>query len=159
MDLSVRSIVEGDLGLVVRLIREFAEFEGLANACEVDEDRLRKAMFAPGACVEGLIAEAAGEPVGYALYFPNFSSFRGQRGFYLDDLYVREGHRGSGAGRMMIAHIAAEGRRRGFERIDLLVLDWNKPALGFYERLGAVADPDERHHKFTDQAFRRLAGG
>lgn len=95
--------------------------------------------------------------IGYALFFPNFSSFRGQCGFYLDDIYVNAEYRGKGVGKLMLKQIARRAKDRGFERIDFLVLDWNTPASGFYQKLGAVRDSDERHFKFTDQAFERLA--
>jgi GNAT superfamily N-acetyltransferase len=157
MDVSIKPIVASDLDEVLSMIREFALFEDLSDACQVTFERLEAAMFDPGAVTEGLIARVDGNPAGYALFFPNFSSFRGQRGLYLDDIFVRKEHRASGLGGAMIKEIARIATARGFERIDFLVLDWNKPAQRFYEKLGAVQDPQERHYKFTDAAFQKLA--
>lgn len=96
-------------------------------------------------------------PIGYMLYYPSFSSFRGQRGLYLEDIYINEKYRGRGIGERLISKVARIAAERGSERLDLLVLDWNERAMKFYERLGAVRDDSERHLKFTDEAFRRLA--
>ena len=95
--------------------------------------------------------------IGYAVFYPNFSTFRGQRGIYLEDIYITKIARGKGVGEMMLRHIAKLGKERGFERIDFLVLEWNTPAVQFYKKLGAVRDEEERHFKFTDEAFQKLA--
>ena len=157
METTIRNIGPDDLFAVVTLIREFATFEGLSHLCEVTEERLSAALFADDAVVEGLIALDDVHNVGYALFYPSFSSFRGQRGFYLDDIYVTEKYRGTGLGRAMLKKIARLAVERGFERIDFLVLDWNTEAAEFYLSLGAVRDDEERHLKFIDDAFRGLA--
>ncbi|HEV7699844.1 MAG TPA: GNAT family N-acetyltransferase [Pyrinomonadaceae bacterium] len=157
MSISVRNVTSADITAVLGLIREFAAFEDLTDYCEVDEDRLETALFTVGATAEGLIAEDDGQAIGYALFFPNFSSFRGQRGFYLDDIYVTESYRGRGVGELMLKELARLAEARGYERIDFLVLDWNTPAIGFYKKLGANVDEAERHFKFTDDAFKTLA--
>jgi ribosomal protein S18 acetylase RimI-like enzyme len=104
-----------------------------------------------------LIAEDAGKPIAYALFYPNFASFRGQSGLYLEDIYVSEAYRGSGVGLEMLRYIARLGKERGFKRIDFQVLEWNTPAIEFYKKHGAVRDDEERHFKFTDDAFQQLA--
>ena len=157
MSYSISPISDTDLQDVVALVHEFAEFEDLSAYCEVTVERLRGAMFGETPFLEGLVARDGNTAIGYCLYFPNFSSFRGQCGFYLDDIYVTAAHRGSGVGNAMLKEVAATAARRGYERIDFLVLDWNEPAHAFYKKLGAVADPAERHFKFTDEAFSRLA--
>lgn len=157
MNLSIAAIRPDDLETVLSLIREFALFEELSDVCEVTVERLREAMFGNGAVVEGLLAFDGERAVGYALFFPNFSSFRGQRGLYLDDIFITSLYRGKGVGEAILKELARLAASRGLERIDFLVLDWNKPALGFYEKLGAVRDAEERHYKFTDEAFQRLA--
>ena len=157
MDITIRDIAADDISAVIGLIREFAEFEGLRAHCEITEERLAAAMFGGASVVEGLIALDGTRAVGYALYFPNFSSFRGQLGFYLDDIYVSGDYRGRGVGEAMLRQIVQTAAERGFERIDLLVLDWNSKAADFYLKLGAIRDGEERHLKFTDNAFRRLA--
>lgn len=156
MELLIRKVEKGDLGAVLALIREFAQFEELSDACEVTVEKLEKAMFTKAAVGEGLLAIDDGVPVGYALFFPNFSSFRGQRGLYLDDIFVKSEYRGKGVGEAIIKEIAQLAASRGMERLDFLVLDWNTPAARFYEKLGAVKDPEERHYKFADEAFRQL---
>lgn len=153
----IRKIKPEDLASVVALLHEFAAFEDLSQYCEVTEERLQAAMFGDGAAVEGLIALDGERAVGYALFFPNFSSFRGQRGLYLEDLYINAEYRGSGLGKSMLREIARIAASKGCERIDFLVLDWNTTAIKFYESLGAIRDNDERHFKFTDEAFVKLA--
>ena len=157
MKTTLRTVRPNDIPAIVGLIREFAEFEDLSSYCEVTEDRLMTALFGESAVVEGLIAFEADRPIGYALFFPNFSSFRGQRGFYLDDIYLNEKYRGHGIGRAMLKKVASLAAERGFERIDLLVLDWNTKAVDFYLSLGAVHNLEEKHFKFTDNAFQELA--
>lgn len=157
MDLTIRKIELTDLHLVVALLREFAAFEDLTAYCEVTEDRLFAVMFDDHATVEGLIAFDDERPIAYALFYPNFSSFRGQRGLYLEDIYVNREYRGKGVGERMIREIAGIAAARGYERLDFLVLEWNKSAIKFYEKLGAARDNDERHFKFTDDAFRGLS--
>ncbi len=156
MNVEIRRIEPDDVSAVVALIREFAEFEHLSQYCEVTVERLREALFGNGAIAESLVAVDQGRIIGYALFFPNFSSFRGQRGLYLDDIYVTTAYRGRGIGEVMLRRVAVIAASRGFERIDFLVLDWNAKAADFYSRLGAVRDDDERHFKFTDDAFRHL---
>ena len=161
MDLTIANVSPRDVAAVIELIREFAAFEHLTDFCEVTEERLSAAMFGEKAVVEGLIAfdgEAAIEAaIGYAIFYPNFASFRGQRGLYLEDIYVNDKYRGKGVGEAMIREIARIAAARGFERMDFMVLDWNTPALKFYEKLGAIRDDQERHFKFNDDAFRRLS--
>lgn len=142
---------------VVSLMREFATFENLLEYCTVTEERLYTAMFGENAVVEGLIALAGQTPVGYALFYPNFSSVRGHRGLYLEDIYINSEYRGFGLGATIIRKIARIAASRGFERIDFMVLDWNTPAVNFYKKLGAIRDDEERHFKFTDDAFIKLS--
>ena len=157
MELTISNITPADVSDVITLIREFAAFENLSDFCEITEDTLSEAMFGEQTVVDGLIARDGDRPIGYAIFYPNFASFRGQRGLYLEDIYINDEYRGKGVGEAMLREIARIGAARGFERMDFLVLDWNTPALKFYEKLGAVRDDDERHYKFTDDAFRRLA--
>jgi GNAT superfamily N-acetyltransferase len=157
MKADIRTLGPDDVPDVVSLIREFAAFEDLSKHCEITEDRLSAALFGEHAVLDGIVAVDADQIAGYALFFPNFSSFRGQRGFYLDDIYLREEYRGTGLGSAMLKEIARLGAKRGYERIDFLVLDWNSRAADFYLRLGAIRDDQERHFKFTDDAFQHLA--
>lgn len=146
-----------DVPQIVALIREFADFENLSEFCEVTEIRLTDAMFGENACVEGLMAFADEKPIGYALFYENFASFRGQRGIYLEDLYVKPEFRGRKIGEAFLVKLAEIAKSRNFERIDFLVLDWNEPAIKFYEKLGAKRDESERHFRFVGEAFENLS--
>lgn len=157
-NIEIRGVTEGDIPALLEMLREFAEYEKLVEYLEVDSERLERAFFSDEATVEGLIACAGAQAVGYAFFFPNFASFRGQRGFYLEDIYIRPAYRGRGIGEAILREIARLGACRGFERIDFVVLDWNTSAIGFYKQLGADIDESERHFKFTDQRFKDLAG-
>lgn len=138
------------------LIREFAEFENLSDFCEVAEESLAAVLFGEEAFVEALIAVDQEQPIGYAIFFPYFASFRGQRGVYLEDIYINADQRGKGIGKAMLSAVACAAAGRGGERLDFLVLDWNVPAVKFYQKLGAVRDDDERHFKFVGDAFQKL---
>jgi ribosomal protein S18 acetylase RimI-like enzyme len=156
MDLSIQKTTSDDIGPVIALMREFAAYEDLAEFCDVTPERLFAAMFGDNAVAQGLCAYDGKTPVGYALFYPSFSSFRGQRGLYLEDIFIEEEYRGSGLGEAMLRQIASIAHLDGCERIDFMVLDWNTPAIKFYEKLGAVRDKDDRHFKFTDEAFKTL---
>lgn len=157
MELSIRKIEPKDLSDVVTLLSEFAEFEKLSEYVEVTEESLGAAMFGDPPVVEGLIVHSADEAAGYALFYRNFSSFRGQLGLHLEDIYVKPAFRGRSIGEMMLREIASIAVDRGLERIDFNVLDWNQAAIDFYFRHGAVRNDDERHFKFDGEAFRSLA--
>jgi len=157
MDLTVKRFELEDVPAVLGLLREFAEYEDLVQYLDVTAERIETAFFADGATVEGLVAVTDGSTVGYAFFFPNFASFRGQRGFYLEDIYVTESCRGKGIGEAMLRELSRLAKERGYERIDFVVLDWNTTAIDFYKRHGAEMDHSERHFKFTDDAFRSLA--
>lgn len=157
MAIVIRNIDETDSSALLALMRDFAEFEHLAEYLEVTEARLHAAMFGKEAFVSGLLLEVDGAAAGYALFYPYFASFRGQRGFYLEDIYVADAHRGKGLGKAMLKKIAQIAKGRGFERIDFQVLAWNTPAIEFYKKLGAEADDSERHFKFCGTAFEKLA--
>ncbi|MFL6373900.1 MAG: GNAT family N-acetyltransferase [Pyrinomonadaceae bacterium] len=157
MEITVKPFERSDVEAVLGLLHEFAEYENLIEFLEVTTHRIETAFFADGSVVEGLIARADGEAIGYAFFYPNFASFRGQRGFYLEDIYIRESYRGKGVGEQMLRELARLAASRGYERIDFVVLDWNKSAIGFSKKLGAEMDHSERHFKFTDAAFQELA--
>ena len=156
MHLSIRNVTLSDLPTLVSLIREFAAFENLSDWCEVNEERLGMAIFGDSAVADGLVAFDGELAIGYAIFYPNFATFRGQRGLYLEDIYVNDAYRGKGVGEAMLREIARLAAGRDYERIDFMVLDWNTPAVNFYKKLGAVRDEDERHFKFTDDAFQKL---
>ncbi len=146
-----------DLAGVVKLMTDFAEYEKLAEYCTVTEERLQKAIFGDKAIVRGLVAAEGEDLAGYALFYPCFSSFRGERGVYLEDIYIDAKYRGGGSGKLMLERIAAIAAEDGAERIDFQVLDWNAPAIDFYRKLGAVSNDGETHFKFAGDAFAALA--
>lgn len=157
MAIEIRRPKEVEIGEIIRMMGDFAELEGLSDVFENSNDKLSDSIFARSAYVEALIGKDGDRYAGYALFFPFFASFRGQHGYYLDDLYIDPAFRGTGLGEAFIREIARLGAERGFERIDFQVRDGNTKAIRFYEKLGAVLDSEDRHFKFTDAAFRNLA--
>lgn len=157
MDENIRRAEEADIPVVLDMLREFAEFEGLSDELLVTSEALTDAMFGEDAFATTLIAETDGEAVGYAIFFPFFASFRGERGVYLEDLFVRARVRGRGVGVALLKAVAREAKAAGAVRIDLQVLRWNENAIDLYRRLGATGDAGEEHYKFSDVAFDDLA--
>ena len=157
MEIQIRKAERGDAAAIIGLMGDFAEFEGFSSYFQVTEERLAAAMFGEAAFVEGLLAFEGASPVAYALFYPSFASFRGQRGLFLEDLFISEAARRKGIGEALLKEVARLAWKRGFERIDFQVLDWNTPAIRFYEGLGASRDDEERHFRFTDEAFAALA--
>lgn len=157
MTFQIKKAGAGNVPQIIALIREFAEYENLSDYCEITEERLNAALFGETKVAEAIIIFQSEIPIGYAIFYPNFASFRGQRGIYLEDIYIRQEFRGRGTGEMILKYIARLGRERGFERIDFQVLEWNTPAIRFYEKLGATRDEEERHFRFVGESFARLA--
>lgn len=156
MDIQIRKSTPDEIPAIVRLMRDFAEYENLGDYCEITEERLFTVMFGDEAFVEGLIAFHDNVPIAYAMFYPYFASFRGQVGYYLEDIFIADDYRRNGLGAAMVRIIARLAQQRGFERIDFQVLEWNTPAVKFYEKLGAIRDESERHFKFIDSSFRSL---
>lgn len=157
MDIEIRQALAADLSDVLGLMAMFAEHVSLREYLTATEDGLSKAVFGDGAFVKLLVASEMAELVGYAIYYPHFSSFRSEQGFYLEDIFVAEHCRGRGIGHEMLKHVAREAADRGFNRIDFQVLSTNTTALKFYEALGADVNKDEFRMKFSGPAFDRLA--
>jgi len=156
----IRQAAEADVPLVASLIRELAEYERLKDEVTMTEERLRVALFGERPYAEVAIAEdASGVPLGFALFFHNFSTFLGQPGIYLEDLFVRPSHRGAGVGRALLEHLARLAGERGCGRLEWAVLDWNEPAIGFYRRLGARPQDDWTVFRLSGEALARLAAG
>lgn len=157
MTFQIKKAVEENIPQIIALLREFAEYENLLDYVEVTEESLKVALFGEGKVAEAIVAFEVDEPIGYAVFYPNFATFRGQRGLYLEDIFIKKEFRGKGVGEAIIKYLAKLAKSRGFERIDFQVLEWNAPAIKFYEKLGAHRDEEERHFKFTDEAFQNLA--
>ena len=137
MSITIRPATPADLDLIGQFIRDLAEYEKLAHAVRFDPAVLHTHLFGPTPRAEVVIGELDGVAQGFALFFHNFSTFEGRPGIYLEDLFVRPAARGSGLGKALLAHLAALALERGCARFDWSVLDWNAPAIGFYESLGA----------------------
>ena len=156
----IRSAVPEDLPTIAALIRELAEYEQLAHEVVLDEAELRDHLFGARPYAEVLIAQTdAGAPVGFALYFHNFSTFLGRPGVHLEDLFVRPAHRGAGHGVALLRALAGVARDRGCGRIEWNVLDWNEPSIRFYEGLGARAMSEWLLYRLTGDAMDAFAAG
>lgn len=157
MSIEIRDLVESDLPAVFELMAEFAEYENLSAYLDIKPESYQAVVFGPKAFVEGLIALSDGEPVGYAIFYPCFATFGSLPGMFLEDLFVSEKERGTGVGDLLLREVAKQTRSRGFGRIDLHVLEWNAPAIEFYKKRGADVDSEDRHFRFVDEAFAKLA--
>jgi GNAT superfamily N-acetyltransferase len=158
--ITVRDAVEADVPVIARLIRELAQYERLADAVRMTEDGLRDHLFGERRHAEVLIAQTeAGQPVGFALFFHNFSTFEGRPGIYLEDLYVTPEARGTGAGRALMKRLAQAAEQRGCARLEWSVLDWNETALDFYRRLGAHPNEGWTTYRLSGDALAALAKG
>lgn len=134
----VRPIKPADVSAVVTMVHELAAYERAPEECHLTAEQLSAALFGPAPALFGHVAEfESGQLAGFALWFLNFSTWRGAHGIYLEDLYVRPEARGHGAGRALLAALAAICVERGYQRLEWWVLDWNEPALRFYRTLGA----------------------
>jgi GNAT superfamily N-acetyltransferase len=148
---------EDDVGLVFSFIRKLAEFEKLAHVVTATEEGLREALFGARPVAEVVLAYEEEEPAGFALFFPNFSTFRGRAGLYLEDLFVEPEHRGKGIGKALLVHLAKLAVERGYGRVQWVVLDWNTPAIEFYRKLGAEGMDEWKVMLVTGEALERLA--
>jgi GNAT superfamily N-acetyltransferase len=158
MTVAIRFAERSDVPLIVRLIRSLADYEKLEHMVVATEDKVDKALFGGRPYAEALIAELDAKPVGFALFFHNFSTFLAQPGIYLEDLFVEPEHRGAGIGRALLSRLAEIALERECGRLEWAVLDWNKDAIGFYERLGAQPQDDWTVYRLTGDPLRRLAG-
>ncbi|MGM1062954.1 GNAT family N-acetyltransferase [Saccharothrix sp. Mg75] len=155
-DPRVRRIRPEDVPAAVRLAEELAEYERARDECRLTEAQLHDALFRDAPALFGHVAEVDGRVVGTALWFLNFSTWRGTHGIYLEDLYVQPAHRGSGLGKALLTALAEECVARGYARLEWSVLDWNAPAIGFYKSLGAVPQDEWTVFRLTDDALTRL---
>ena len=155
--LKVREAKSADVPAIALLIREFAEFEKLTESCEVTETDLHEAVFGKQSFVQTLVAMDGNRYVGYALFFPVFKSFRGERSVFLEDLYVTPDLRGNGLGFVMLREVAVFAKRQGFARLDWQALKWNEAAINFYKNLGAETDDENLDFRLRDAALDELS--
>lgn len=157
MTLSIRPAEPRDSALVFTLVRELAEYERLAHEVDATEDSIAEALFSPRPRAFAEIAEWDGIPAGFALWFYNFSTFRGRHGIYLEDLFVRSDFRAKGIGKALLQHLAQRCVAEGLTRLEWWVLDWNEPALRFYRSIGAAPMDEWTVQRVTGDALKRLA--
>ena len=155
--IAIRPATPADVPTIMAFIKELAVYEKLAHEVKATDADLHACLFGQRPVVEGVIATLDDEPVGYALFFPNFSSFLAKPGLYLEDLYVRPAARGLGIGRQMLEYLARVAVDRGWGRFEWAVLDWNEPSIAFYKRMGATAMDDWTVFRVTGEALRKLA--
>ncbi|MXQ10121.1 GNAT family N-acetyltransferase [Microvirga makkahensis] len=157
MTLTIRKADERDVALVFSFIRELAEYERLAHEIDASEADIAMALFGPNPRVFADIAEWEGRSAGFALWFYNFSTFRGRHGIYLEDLFVRPEFRSKGIGRALLRHLARRCMAEGLARLEWWVLDWNEPALKFYRSIGAVPMDEWTVQRVSGEALAELA--
>jgi GNAT superfamily N-acetyltransferase len=155
--LTIRPGRAQDVALLLGLFRELAEYEHLEHELTATEEQLAEALFGARPAAEALIAERDGQALGYALYFPTFSSFLASTGVWLEDLFVRPSARGAGVGKGLLTAVAARTRERGGQRLEWAALDWNELALGFYRRTGAETMNEWITHRLDGEALASVA--
>ena len=159
VSVTIRPAEAHELPLVLEFIRELAAYERLEHEVQATTADLAVALFGPRPFAEVVFACLEGEPVGFALFFQNFSTFLGKPGIYLEDLFVRPQARGHGIGRRLLAWLARTTLERGCARLEWEVLDWNAPSIAFYRGVGAVAQDEWITMRVSDAALERLARG
>ena len=153
----IRFAEEEDTALVLSFIKGLAAYEKLSHEVTATEDLLRETLFGSRQIAEVLIGEYRGDAVAFALFFHNSSTFLGQPGIYLEDLFVQPEMRGLGFGKVLLAYLAKVATERKCGRVEWAVLDWNEPAIRFYRKLGAATMDDWTVHRLTGEALNRLA--
>jgi GNAT superfamily N-acetyltransferase len=150
---TLRPAAPADLSAIVGLITELAAYEKLSHMVVVTPESLHTHLFGPRPVAEAVVGEVDGCVVAFALFFTNFSTFLGQPGLYLEDLYVQPAHRGTGLGKALLQHLGALAVERGCGRFEWSVLDWNQPAIDFYRAMGATVMPDWRICRLSGPAL------
>lgn len=155
--IEIRPATPPDVPLIIAFLNELATYEKLAHEVVATEADMHAALFGERPVIETVIGSLDGEPVGYALYFPTFSTFLGKPGLYLEDLYVRPAARGFGVGRKLLEHLARITVERGWGRLEWSVLDWNEPSIAFYKKMGAKPMDEWTVFRLTGEALEKLA--
>jgi len=156
MTVDIRSAEPKDVPVVAELIWQLARFEKLESEVVLTEELLMAGLFGPRPYAEAVLAEEHGEPIGFALFFHTFSTFLARPGLYLEDLFVLPEHRGRGVGRSLLAHLARLAIERGCGRLEWAVLNWNKEAIRFYERLGARPNSEWTVYRLAGESLQSL---
>ncbi|MGA6099738.1 GNAT family N-acetyltransferase [Stutzerimonas marianensis] len=157
MPLTIRPATCADADLILRFITELAIYERAEHEVKTDAAGIEASLFGDDATAHALICERDGQPIGYAVYFFNYSTWLGRNGLYLEDLYVTPEARGTGAGKALLKHLARIAVSRGCGRFEWAVLDWNEPAIQFYRSLGARPQDEWTTYRVTGTALQALA--
>jgi GNAT superfamily N-acetyltransferase len=155
--IAIRPALAADAPLIRAFIRELAEYERLLDVCDATEAEITATLFSANPRAFCDIAEADGEPTGFALWFYNYSTFRAKHGIYLEDLFVRPQFRGRGIGKALLSHLAQRALHDGCARFEWAVLNWNEPSIAFYKALGAKAMTEWTSYRVDGEALERLA--
>ncbi|WP_184729079.1 GNAT family N-acetyltransferase [Saccharopolyspora phatthalungensis] len=153
----IRRATQADIPAMVELVYELALYEKAPEQCHLTEQQLREALFSPAPALFGHVAEVDGAVVGLSLWFLNFSTWEGVHGIYLEDLYVRPGHRGRGLGKELLQTLARACVERGYARLEWSVLNWNEPAINFYKAVGAIPMDEWTAYRLTGDALRTFS--
>jgi GNAT superfamily N-acetyltransferase len=156
VSLTIRPAIPSDAELVFAFVRELADYERLAHEVEATLDMVAQALFCDEPRIFADIAEWQSRPAGFALWFYNFSTFRGLHGIYLEDLFVRPEFRGHGIGKALLRGLARRCAAEGLARLEWSVLDWNEPSIGFYRSFGAIAKDEWTVYRLSGESLARL---
>ena len=159
MTVTLRAAAPADVPTILRFVKELAAYEREPDAVKATEADLQRVLFGARPYAEAIIAEEAATPLGFALFFHNFSTWEGKPGIYLEDLYVTPDARGKGVGKALLARLAALAVERDCARLEWSVLDWNAPAIAFYRSIGAVSMDEWTVNRLTGEALKALAQG
>lgn len=152
-ELVIRKATIDDSPLILEFVKELARYEKAAHEVLATEEQIRRSLFGPESTTHALICEKKNAPIGFAVYFFTYSTWLGKHGLYLEDLYVTPSQRGTRAGKTLLKHLAQIAVRRGCGRFEWGVLDWNEPAINFYESFGAKAHPEWVKYRLAGQAL------
>lgn len=156
-DLDITPATVSDVSLILDFITALAEYERLPQEVVATEELLKQTLFGERKVAEVVIGYADGTPVGFALYFHNYSTFLGRPGIYLEDLFIKPAYRGKGYGKALLVYLAKITKERNCGRLEWSVLDWNVPSISFYKKLGAIAMDDWTMYRVTGKALDKLA--
>lgn len=157
MNLNIRPARREDAAQILAFITELAEYEKARHEVLASVADIERTLFAEQATSHALICCRDGQPIGFAVYFFNYSTWQGRNGLYLEDLYISPEHRGSGAGKLMLKHLAREACAKDCGRFEWSVLDWNQPAIGFYESIGARPQTEWVRYRLEGEALKAFA--
>ena len=159
MNFTIRAATPDDVATILRFITELAVFEKAGHEVEATEESLKTSLFGAGAVTEAAILEADGVPVGFAVWFFNYSTWQARNGLYLEDLYVSPDYRGSGAGKLLLKHLARRAVDKGCGRFEWSVLDWNAPAIRVYDAIGAEPQTEWIRYRLAGDRLKQFAAG